>query len=73
MSENVAKPVMPPKPARSENAELWELLNYSKMRLEAGRRLRGARRAVLKAVLSGGMMPRPCCPSYRSRRSFPWV
>ncbi len=36
MSENVTKPVMPPKPARSENAELWELLNYSKMRLETG-------------------------------------
>jgi hypothetical protein len=36
MSENVAKSVMPPKPARSENAELWELLNYSKMRLETG-------------------------------------
>ena len=36
MSENKSKPVMPPKPARSENAELWELLNYSKMRLETG-------------------------------------
>ncbi len=36
MGENVIKPVLPPKPARSENAELWELLNYSKMRLETG-------------------------------------
>ena len=36
MGENVVKPVLPPKPARSENTELWALLNYSKMRLETG-------------------------------------
>ena len=36
MGEDVVKPVPPPKPARSENAELWALLNYSKMRLETG-------------------------------------
>ncbi len=36
MGENVIKPVLPPKPARSENTELWALLNYSKMRLETG-------------------------------------
>ncbi len=27
---------LPPKPARSDNSELWALLNYSKMRLETG-------------------------------------
>jgi hypothetical protein len=36
MSEDVIKPALPPKPARSENTELWALLNYSKMRLETG-------------------------------------
>ena len=36
MGENVVKPALPPKPARSENTELWALLNYSKMRLETG-------------------------------------
>ncbi|KAL3810591.1 hypothetical protein ACHAXA_002455 [Cyclostephanos tholiformis] len=36
MIGNVVKPVMPPKPARTENTELWELLNYSKIRLETG-------------------------------------
>ncbi|KAL3780521.1 hypothetical protein ACHAW5_007167 [Stephanodiscus triporus] len=36
MTEGVIKPSLPPKPARSENTELWALLNYSKMRLETG-------------------------------------
>ncbi|KAL7536884.1 hypothetical protein ACHAWF_005593 [Thalassiosira exigua] len=31
-----AKPVRQAKPPRSENSELWALLNYSKMRLETG-------------------------------------
>mmetsp|Transcript_21928 Transcript_21928/g.45909 ORF Transcript_21928/g.45909 Transcript_21928/m.45909 type:complete len:645 (-) Transcript_21928:407-2341(-) len=35
-SDNVARPGMPVKPARDENAELWALLNYSKRRLETG-------------------------------------
>lgn len=41
-AENAAKALLPPKatlsrgPARSENQELWALLNYSKKRLETG-------------------------------------
>jgi len=35
-AENVIKPQMTRGPARSENQELWALLNYSKKRLETG-------------------------------------
>ena len=36
MGDNVVKPVIEAKPTRSENSELWALLNYSKQRIETG-------------------------------------
>ena len=34
--ENVIKPAVAAQPTRSENSEIWALLNYSKMRVETG-------------------------------------
>jgi len=41
---------MPPKPARSENSELWALLNHSKMRLETGKHEMGAKKTSRNSI-----------------------
>ena len=52
--ENAIKLAMSPTPARTENTELWELLNYSRIRLETGATPQfGKRGSCERSTLSG--------------------
>lgn len=60
---------MPPKPARSENSELWALLNHSKMRLETGKHEMGAKKTSRNSIRGDDAMSVTSKVSKSSKKS----
>ncbi|KAL9191386.1 hypothetical protein ACHAXT_001092 [Thalassiosira profunda] len=54
LGENVIKPALTAQPTRSENSEIWALLNYSKTRLETGATPQVGKKGSSKAGSKGG-------------------
>jgi hypothetical protein len=60
---------MPPKPARSENSELWALLNHSKMRLETGKHEMGSKKSSRNSIRGDDAMSVTSKVSKSSKKS----